>query len=309
MRVDSFKKLSWLTLVVTLAVIAWGAFVRASGSGAGCGSHWPDCNGEIIPRPKSVATIIEFTHRITSGLSLLLTVAQLFFAFRAFPARHPVRRAASASMFFMITEAGVGAGLVLFEMVAHNKSAARALWMSAHLINTFFLLASMALTLYLAHDRPAPRLRGHGARGVLVSLAAVSLLAVGVAGAVVALGDTLFPSRSLAEGLTADVTPGAHFLVRLRVIHPAIAVVFGGALFVFARLTAARESDHSVRALATAVNLAFLVQVGVGALNLGLLAPIPLQIVHLVVADLYWMTAVLFFAAVLALPPPRLSGD
>lgn len=302
MRVETFKKLSWLTLVVTLAVIVWGAFVRASGSGAGCGSHWPTCNGEVIPRAENVKTLIEYTHRVTSGLSLILTVAQLFGAFRAFPARHPVRRAASASMFFMITEAGVGAGLVLFEMVAHNKSAARALWMSAHLINTFFLLASMALTLYFAHERPAPRLRGHGARGLAVSAAAIGLLVVGVAGAVVALGDTLFPSRSLAEGFAADVTPGAHFLVRLRVIHPAIAVVFGGALFVFARAVAMRESDRNVRTLATAVNLAFLLQIGVGAINLGLLAPIPLQLVHLVVADLYWIAAVLFFAAVLALP-------
>lgn len=297
MRSSSFKKLSWLTLAVTLAVIVWGAFVRASGSGAGCGSHWPTCNGEIIPRPKTVATVIELTHRVTSGMSLLLTIAQLVGAFRAFPARHPVRRAASASMFFMITEAGVGAGLVLFEMVAHNKSAARALWMSAHLINTFLLLASMAMTLYLAYDRPAPRLRGQGLRGVLVGLAATGLLTVGVAGAVVALGDTLFPSRSLVEGMTADVSPGAHFLIRLRVLHPIVAVVFGGAVFVFARALAAR--DESVQRLAAAVNLAFLAQLGIGALNLGLLAPIPLQLLHLLVADLYWILAVVFFAAVL----------
>jgi heme a synthase len=295
--VKRFRSLAIATLLATLAVIAWGAFVRASGSGAGCGSHWPLCNGEVIPRPKSVATIIELTHRVTSGLALILTVVQLVAAFRTFPARHPIRRAAVACMGFMITEAGVGAGLVLFEMVAHNKSAARVLWMSAHLINTFFLLAAMALTVFLAHGKPAPRLRGP--RVAPVTLLALGILAVSVAGAIVALGDTLFPARSLSEGFRADLTPGAHFLIRLRAIHPILAVFVGVAVSAVSR-SIASNGTADVRRWAWILNGAFLVQMTIGVANLLLRAPIAIQLVHLLVADLYWISAVIFGATVLS---------
>src|SRR5215467_12703113 len=73
-RVSAF---AWGVLAYNVAVIAWGAFVRASGSGAGCGRHWPLCNGEVVPRPTSVATVIEATHRATSGLALVGVVGLL----------------------------------------------------------------------------------------------------------------------------------------------------------------------------------------------------------------------------------------
>ncbi len=304
MRPERFQRLALATLVATLLVILWGAFVRASGSGAGCGSHWPLCNGEVVPHPKSLATVIELTHRVTSGLALILVVVQLWFAFRTFPARHPVRRGAAASMFFMVTEAGVGAGLVLFEMVAGNKSTARAYWMAAHLSNTFLLIGAMALTLWWARGKPAPRLSG-GRVPVVLGLG-VGLLGVGVAGAVVALGDTLFPVRTLAEGLAQDLSPGAHFLIRLRAVHPILALSVGGAILVASR-TAIVRLGVDARRWAFVVNGLFLVQVAIGALNLGLLAPIPLQLTHLFVADLYWMAAVVYGATILA--EDRLAED
>jgi len=294
----NFRRIAWATLIATLAVILWGAFVRASGSGAGCGSHWPLCNGEVVPRPKSIKTVIEFTHRITSGASLIMTIVQLIAAYRVFPKKHAVRTAAAASMFFMVTEAAVGAGLVLFEMVAENKSIARAYWMSAHLTNTFFLIACMALTVWFAYDKPVPRLRGP--RVALVFTLCTGILLVGVAGAIVALGDTLFPARSLAEGLVADVTPGAHFLIRLRAIHPILAIFVGIATLSVSRALAHRDDDADVRRWTLLVNLAFASQVVIGVVNLLLLAPIAIQIVHLLFADLYWMAAVIFGAAVLA---------
>ena len=71
----ALARYAWLVLAYNVAVIGWGAYVRATGSGAGCGSHWPLCNGAVLPRAAEAATLIEFTHRVTSGIALLLVVA------------------------------------------------------------------------------------------------------------------------------------------------------------------------------------------------------------------------------------------
>ncbi len=296
MSTVAFRRLSIATLVATLAVILWGAYVRASGSGAGCGSHWPLCNGEVLPRSPNAKLVVELTHRVTSGLSLILTVIQLWFSFRVYPRAHRVRKMAATSMFFMVTEAAVGAGLVLFEMVAGNKSLARVWWMSAHLINTYFLIASMALTAAFSAGVAAPR---RGPRTALVTTLAVGMLAVGTSGAIVALGDTLFPSKSLVEGFRAELSTGAHLLIRLRVVHPVLALAVGALVALVARGELSRTRDPDVAKTARAVLALFVTQIAVGFLNLGLLAPIPLQIVHLLVADLLWIATVLFGVALL----------
>jgi len=150
-----FARYGWAVLGYNLRVILWGAYVRASGSGAGCGAHWPLCNGEVIPRAPGIETLIELTHRATSGVALLLVVAQVAWARRIAPRRGPLWWAAHAAMALMVTEALVGAGLVLFEMVADNSSLARAWWLAAHLLNTFGLLAMLGLVPWLASRVPA----------------------------------------------------------------------------------------------------------------------------------------------------------
>src|SRR5215475_5692943 len=162
MKLDRFAKYAWFALAFNLLVIMWGAYVRASGSGAGCGSHWPLCNGEVIPGSPALKTIVEFSHRLSSGLALLLVAGALVWAFRAYNPKHRLRRYAATAMFFMLMEAAVGAGLVLFEMVAENKSTARALWMSAHLINTFLLLGTLALIAWTATTGGRLHIRGQG---------------------------------------------------------------------------------------------------------------------------------------------------
>src|SRR5215813_13238489 len=201
MKFDRFAKYLWFTLAFNLLVIVWGAYVRASGSGAGCGSHWPLCNGEVIPGSPTVKTIVEFSHRLSSGLALLLVVGALIWAFRASAPKHRLRRWAAAAMFFMLMEAAVGAGLVLFEMVAENKSIARALWMSAHLVNTFLLVGTLALMAWTATTGARLSLRGQGSINRVFAAAIVATLILGVSGAVSALGATLFPVTSLSEGL------------------------------------------------------------------------------------------------------------
>lgn len=302
----AFARFSWFVLAYNLAVILWGAFVRASGSGAGCGSHWPDCNGEIVPIAPSIATMIEFTHRITSGLALLLVVVQWIWAYRQFPRKTPARWAVSASMFFMVLEAALGAGIVLLEYVADDASLGRAGWMALHLVNTFLLVASLALTAWFAGDRGHTELdqRGLDPRGLVLWLfvGACALLVTGAAGAVTALGDTLFPSSSLAEGLAEDLSPTAHFLVRLRVIHPIIATLTFVYLAMMSGFLVMQRPEPRVKRGAAVLVASMVLQMAAGLLNLGLLAPVWMQLAHLLLADLAWIAFILFGAVTVASP-------
>jgi len=194
----------------------------------------------------------------------------------------------------MVTEALVGAGLVLFEMVAENSSLARAYWMIAHLLNTFALLSFLSLTVWWAHFQPngqqATKVRS---RWLKISLAA--LVVVAASGAVAALGDTLFPSSSLAEGLTADFTSTAHPFVYLRSVHPVLAVA--AALIV---LRAVGRDTQNLPARVARVNRLALIlvitQCLAGLVNILLLAPTWLQLVHLVLADVLWMSMIVLHA-------------
>ena len=176
MNTKRFAQYSWGVLAYNLLVILWGAFVRATGSGAGCGAHWPLCNGEVVPHTGRLATAIEFSHRLSSGLALILIVGLVVWAFRLYPRGHLVRRGASVSAFFLLTEALLGAGLVLFEYVAANVSVARAYWMAGHLINTFLLLAALTLTAWWASGGQAARWRNQGAVGWSFGLALFGLM-------------------------------------------------------------------------------------------------------------------------------------
>ena len=303
-RSRRFGQFCAIVLLVTVGVIVWGAYVRASKSGNGCGSHWPLCNGQVIPHAKTVQTVIEATHRFTSGLAFILVAVQFVWALRAFARGAAVRRTATAALVLMITEALVGAGLVLFEMVAGNTSTARAAWMAAHLMNTFALLAALGLTVWHAHRDPvvtaaAPAPVSAGFRpALLVGLAAI--LATATSGAIAALGDTLFPARSLAEGFAQDFSPTAHLFLRVRLSHPALAVVTAAYLLVVAGMIASRDTAGRVRPFATVAAALVLGQLALGFANLALLAPTALQLLHLLSADAVWLAFVFLTAAVTA---------
>lgn len=220
----AFSKFAWGFLGYNLLVIMWGAFVRATGSGAGCGSHWPLCNGEIIPRAPEVETLIELTHRLTSGLILPLFIILAIGGFRLFGKGSPVRRALFFVGLFTLTEALVGAGLVKFELVGDNDSAERAIVMMFHLINTFLLVGAITLTAWWAQMGPPEKIRWPGGVGLFFVVAFAGMMILGASGAVTALGDTLYPSTSLIEGVRQDFDPTAHFLIRLRIFHPPIAI-------------------------------------------------------------------------------------
>ena len=296
----SLARLAWGVVALNLGVILWGAYVRASGSGAGCGSHWPLCNGEVVPRGARVATLIEFGHRITSALALVAVVALAVVVMRGLRRARParpldpsLRKLAWGSIFFMLGEAAIGAGIVLLELVGANASLARAGWMALHLLNTFLLLATLALLADRADAEPAAATAaGKPLRwGALAGLAL--LLATGASGAIAALGDTLFPASSLAAGIAHDLSPGASFLVRLRALHPLIAVAAGLCWLHLAQEARRLSRAPRVRTAANAVTALVFLQLAVGLVNLGLLAPIALQILHLLLADLVWIAGVL----------------
>ena len=294
---------AWIVLIYNLAVIAWGAYVRATGSGAGCGAHWPLCNGEVVLRAPAVDTLIEFSHRATSGLSLIAVVVMFFWARRATSPGHPARLGATLSLAFMVSEALLGAGLVLFQLVANDASAARAIAVAAHLLNTFLLLAALTLTVYWASGG-APLTFDIRRKGLLrLKLGALAILLVSVTGAITALGDTLFPSVSLQAGLAADLSATSHMLIRLRTIHPILAVMV--ALYLMTSVW--RIADRRPSGMSTARLLTWLLvlQLAAGGMNLLLLAPVWLQMVHLLVADVVWIGYVFLSADALSAAPSR----
>ena len=292
-------RFAWGVLAYNIAVILWGAYVRASGSGAGCGSHWPLCNGEVIPRAPSAATLVEFSHRLTSGLALLGVVALLVWTFRAVRAGHPARRGAAWSLFFILTEAAVGAGLVLFELVADNASMARAMFMAAHLVNTFFLVGALTLTAWWLSGGAAIRVAGRRLHASVLAALTFLLLLSGMSGAVAALGDTLYPAASHSEGISATLSASSHILLRLRLLHPMIAVT-AGVLLMFAAFRITDVDDRLASRMARLVVILAGVQLLGGLVNVLLLAPVWMQMAHLLIADLLWIAFVVFAAKILA---------
>lgn len=283
----------WGALILTEFVILWGAVVRATGSGAGCGANWPSCNGEIIPLGSSTETLIEFTHRATSGIALLAIVGLWWVGRNVL--QGPAARAARWSVVFIVLEAIIGAGLVLFEWTGTDESVARAVAIAVHLSNTLLLLGALTLTAYHANrsDEAATPLR----TPALLKVALTAVLVVAAAGAVTALGDTLFPAETLADGLRQDLSASSSFLVNLRVIHPVLAILVAG--FV---IWVTQRFRPSAPGIATMVIAVVGLQVLAGFVNIALLAPVWMQVVHLLLADVLWVAMVLFAVTVARAP-------
>lgn len=272
-----FRRTAIVSLAWSLLVIIWGAYVRASGSGAGCGAHWPVCNGDLIPRAPSVQTLIEYTHRATSGIALLLVIAVFVMALRQ-PSR-VARRFAVLSLVLMLTEAALGALLVKAELVADNATASRAVAMSIHLINTFLLVGVMVMTVFHAFAGDvAARLRGSSA--VFSWLAMVLVMVTGVSGAIAALGDTL--TQQAVQSAFVDL------LIRLRIIHPFLALATAAVLLNLGRVTFSATRGWTIALWSLVV-----LQLMAGLTNVVLQAPVWMQLVHLGLADAVWVTVLI----------------
>jgi len=297
----------WFVLVYTVLVILYGAWVRITGSGAGCGQHWPTCHGDVMHRPESVETVIELTHRITSGLDGLFVIALVVVMSVSLPRGHLARRGAWLSLLFVITEGLVGALLVKAELVADNASVARAIVMSIHLVNTSLLTGTMALSAWAAYD-PHVSLERRPGVGWRVGLAMAAVLLVMMSGAVTALGDTLFPvavDATKLDVVRASQSPTAHFLQRVRVLHPTMAI--GVALLLWYLVLGLKDRLQSVEVTRHAKITVALValQIMAGLANIWLSAPGWMQIVHLGLATVLWIELCLLALACLRRRSPN----
>jgi heme A synthase len=290
-----FQWFAWALLAYNLPVILWGAYVRVSFSGDGCGANWPFCGGQALPTKMTTPTLVEFTHRMMSSVDVIGTIILCVWAFLVFVKPHAVRRYALLSLIFLFVEALLGAGLVMFRYVAKDQSAGRVWYLSAHLINTMLLLAVLTATAWLASSASksggAVRIRNASRR----MLGAVFVtVAVSVTGVIAALGDTLFPASSIAGGMQQDFSNASSVLLRLRLLHPLVAVL-GAAYLIWVAAGVLRSSPEgsSTRKAAARVTGIVVFQVAVGAINISLLAPMWMQIIHLLIADLVWIVLVL----------------
>ena len=298
---NRFAKFSWIALAWAVLDVLWGAFVRATGSGAGCGNHWPACNGQILPTPQHLETFIEFTHRTLSGVAMLMVLALLIWGWLKYPKGSPVRIGVTGSAGFILLEAALGAGLVLFNLVNTHNPVATAVVVALHLLNTFILLAFLALTAWWASGGKAFTLKGNGTLPLLLGIGLAGVALLGMSGAITALGDTLFPVKTLAQGLAQDADANASFLVRLRAIHPIIASLVGLYTWGLVWSLYRKVSSRSSRRLCLILGGLVLAQLTAGVINLLLLAPIWMQLVHLLLADSVWISYILLSAATLSL--------
>lgn len=299
MRNKRFALFTWSVLGWNLLVILWGAYVRATGSGAGCGRHWPLCNGEVFPRAPGEEMVVEFTHRLLSGIDILLVAVMLVWGLRIAAQGQPLRKGLIASGFFLGLESLLGAGLVLFELTADNASMARAIAVALHLANTFLLIASLTLTAYWASGGKPIQVEARSVKTWLLGAGLLGMVLIGMSGAITALGDTLFPAGSLVEGIAQELDANAHFLIRLRVYHPILAVLIAVYSLYLVRILYGKTQGLA-RKLLLALTAAGCLQLAAGLINLILLAPIFMQIIHLLTADLTWMLYISTVAAMLA---------
>lgn len=290
---------AWAVLVFNVVVIVLGALVRATGSGAGCGRSWPTCVGQVIPELEG-ATAVEFTHRAVSGVALILVFALAVLVWRNTDKGHPARLGAVLSVVAIVGEALIGAMIVLAEWVADDTSLARAISVPLHLVNTLFLLAVLALTIFWLSGWQRLDLRRDRRVTLYVVAGGVALVLIAATGAITALADTLFPKASPAE-----LAGEEHFLTQLRIVHPILAVVVSA----LGWLAAARSELGRDR---TSVWLPVLVgaMLLTGLVNVALGVPVWMQLVHLTLADALWVVFVLVSARALQPSPdssPRLS--
>jgi len=298
-KLDGFAHFAWFALTYNLVVILWGVFLRASYSGDGCGQHWLTCQGEPIPSAPELKTVIEFSHRVTTMIAGFVVLILLIWAFRKFQKGHIVRRLAALSFVFILIEGAIGGGLVLTGNTAANWTPSRPFWTAGHLINTFILIAFLALTAWCAGREGPLEWKKQSARDVsLIVVGIGAILIVGVSGSMAALSTMLFPASSVVEGLARDFDPDSHLLLRLRIFHPILSIFTAVYLLFFSGFVRKNEAASvEIAKWSKTLLILIILQIAVGAVTLLTLGPIIMQLGHLLLADLVWIAFILLCAS------------
>lgn len=298
-KISRFAKYAWFVLAYNVLAILWGVFLRASKSGDGCGQHWLTCHGEVVPSAPELKTVIEFSHRITSALDGLIVIALLIWAIRIWYVNRDrvsayVMKFAIATFVFVLIEGALGAGLVLTGNTAETLTPARPFWMAAHLLNTLLLLTWLTITAWSATTGKTINFWAKRRELGWIAVGVALLLLVGMSGSIAALSSMIFPSGTLTEGITKDFSPTSHMLLRLRPLHPIIAVA-GGVFLIFwtGWLKKKRDTSPKVVRWANVLSILVLTQIAFGAATLLMLGPILMQLGHLFLADAVWISLIL----------------
>jgi heme A synthase len=300
LKLSGFAKYAWFVLAYNIVVIVWGVFLRASLSGDGCGEYWLTCGGEVVPTAPQFKTIVEFSHRLSTGLSFFVVLLLFVWAFRKFAKGDWARRMAFASFVFIVVEALIGAGLVLTGNTAGNWTASRPFWTIAHLVTTFSLLAVLTLTAWFASGGKPFSFQISRKVLILLSIAVAGIFLIGMSGSIAALSTMLLPKGTLSEEFAKDFAETSHILQRLRVSHPILSISVGVYLvFLAGWLKSQALENVRIGRWADILCILVLIQFASGAITLFTRAPILMQITHLLLADLLWIAFILLFANVL----------
>jgi heme A synthase len=304
-KLGRFAKYAWLVLGWNIIVILWGVFLRASKSGDGCGQHWLTCHGEVVPSAPQLKTVIEFSHRVTRAFDGILVIIMVIWAIVIWrsdrsAASGRVMKMAAASLVLVIVEGLLGAGLVLTGNTAETLTPERPFWMAAHLVNTLILLALVTLTAWFAENRKALNFKVNAGHIAAIAAAAAAIFFVGISGSIAALSSMLFPAGSITEGMAQDFSATSHMLLRLRLLHPISAILTGVLLIFISDWLRKLKGTPGVTRWSNVLSILILVQIAFGAATLLMLAPIVMQLGHLLLADSIWISFVLLTANFLA---------
>ena len=268
-------------LFLAISSILAGAIVRATGSGDGCGSTWPTCKGRVIPELSDIPELIEFSHRVVSGILLVVTLI-IFLKTRDLEKNNLKKVISNYLTFFVVLEAVIGAVIVLFEWVGLNSSLPRIVAVPIHLVNTFGLLACF-IALYKVVKDDQQSIKGIVDNQFLVVLCL--FLLSGATGSITALADVLFPSESFIQGFVEDFDETSELLTRLRILHPIVASLLSITLFF-----ESNRLKKTYKLNTKSLKLMVWVAVTLGVVNVLTNIWLPLSVFHLAIADFLWIT-------------------